>query len=218
MSSLFYISKNKKRYVAFFSSVGIHAFFILVASTILILNISKNNDEVKFESVKRIAVSPINIEQEVKPIEKKVNPTEINYIPVKKIVIMPEIVIPDVNVKKIDNVLPDDLINETLINEPIEELFAKVDEIEGSIDVSDTKNEIFQPEPKYPIFLQQKNISGSVKVEFIINKEGRTGKIRIIETSHPGFNRPVVEALKKWKYGPQKEELKDIKLFRFKLS
>ena len=116
------------------------------------------------------------------------------------------------------DILPDDLIDETLINEPIEELFAKVDEIEGSIDVSDTKNEIFQPEPKYPIFLQQKNISGSVKVEFIINKEGRTGKIRIIETSHPGFNRPVVEAIKKWKYGPQKEELKDIKLFTFKLS
>ena len=218
MKSTFNISKSKKKYVAFFSSIGIHAFFILAASTLLILNISKDDDKVKFESIKRIAVSPINIQHETKPIQKKINPTEVNYIPVKKIVIMPKIVVPDVNIAKIENIKKIDLLDDTLLDEPIEELIVKVDKIEGSIDVSDTKNKTFQPKPEYPLNLQLKNISGSVKVEFLVNKEGGTEKIRIIETSHPGFNRSVVEALKKWKFGPQHKEFTDTTLFTFKTS
>ena len=72
MKSTFNISKSKK-ICRLFSSIGIHAFFILAASTLLILNISKDDDNVKFESIKRIAVSPI-IQHETKPIQKKINP------------------------------------------------------------------------------------------------------------------------------------------------
>ena len=218
MKLTFNISKSKKKYFAFFSSIGIHAFFILAASTLLILNISKDEDKVKFESIKRIAVSPINIQHETKPIQKKINPTEVNYIPVKKIVIMPKIVVPDVDVKKIENIKNIDLLDDTLLDEPIKELIVKVDKIEGSIDISETKNKIFKPKPVYPPDLELKNITGSVKVEFLVSKEGNIKKIRIIETSHPGFNRPVVEALKKWEFGPQQKEFTDTALFTFKIS
>ena len=40
------------------------------------------------------------------------------------------------------------------------------------------QNKTFQPEPEYPLDLQLKNISGSVKVEFLVNKEGVQKKLR----------------------------------------
>ena len=90
---------------------------------------------------------------------------------------MPKIVVPDVDISKIENIKKIDLLDDTLLDEPIEELIVKVDKIEGSIDVSDTKNKTFQPEPEYPLDLQLKNISGSVKVEFLVNKKGVQKKL-----------------------------------------
>ena len=52
---------------------------------------------------------------------------------------MPKIVVPDVDISKIENIKKIDLQDDMLLDEPIEELIVKVDKIEGSIDVSDTK-------------------------------------------------------------------------------
>ena len=85
MKSTLNISKSKNNNMSpFFRLLELHAFFILAASTLLILNVSKDDEKVTFESIKRIAVSPINIQNETKPIQKKINPTEVNYIPVEK--------------------------------------------------------------------------------------------------------------------------------------
>jgi TonB family protein len=46
-----------------------------------------------------------------------------------------------------------------------------------------------QPRPRYPATLQSAGVAGTVLVEFVIDTIGRVeaGSVRIIESSHPGF-------------------------------
>ena len=66
---------------------------------------------------------------------------------------------------------------------------------------------IYQPMPKFPIELRGKGISAELLVQFTVTKEGSTKDIKIITTSHKGFNNTSINAIKKWKFEPLNDEV-----------
>lgn len=62
----------------------------------------------------------------------------------------------------------------------------------------------FQGAPYYPEVLKRNRISGTVRLEFVINSKGRTERIRVLSTTHPLFGPPAIEAIKGWRFEPGK--------------
>ncbi len=61
---------------------------------------------------------------------------------------------------------------------------------------------ILQIAPVYPSPMKRANIRGKVIAEFIVTKNGRVVRIDIVESSHHEFERPVMEALRRWQFEP----------------
>lgn len=207
MKSAYSKSKNKKGFLAFISSILFHLILIAGASIFVMLKLPKNSDAIKFESNKRppslnvqIKKIPVNIKQEIKPLEME-------YIPVKTIVQMPKILIPDVSVEMVDTVEMIEIEDNTLFDDITVELTIPSEEIKESLDLSSPTTPLFQPKPEFPYELRDRGVSGEVLIQFVINKEGRTSEIKIIKTTHPAFSKSSVDAIKKWRYESREEEV-----------
>jgi protein TonB len=61
---------------------------------------------------------------------------------------------------------------------------------------------VLQTAPLYPLALKREGSSGVVKVEFVVDTDGRVLEPFVIETSHSGFNDAAVSAVLKWKFRP----------------
>jgi TonB family protein len=59
---------------------------------------------------------------------------------------------------------------------------------------------ILQTAPQYPYELRQKKIEGTVSVLFIVDETGRVVNPRIETSPNPGFERPVLEAVRQWRF------------------
>lgn len=60
--------------------------------------------------------------------------------------------------------------------------------------------------PLYPWALHETNISGSVVVEMIIDDTGRVAEAKVVESTHPEFEVPTLEAVKKWQFTPGRKD------------
>lgn len=63
----------------------------------------------------------------------------------------------------------------------------------------------YTPEPKFPFELLKARVVGIVRVQFIVRKDGTTTDIRIVQSSDPRLNDPVITALEKWTFHPGKK-------------
>ena len=61
---------------------------------------------------------------------------------------------------------------------------------------------IFQASPNYPADLRGKKLEGVVTLTFTVDADGKVGESRVEKSSHPSFDKPALEALKKWKFEP----------------
>jgi TonB family protein len=61
---------------------------------------------------------------------------------------------------------------------------------------------ISRPPPQYPFELKQAGITGTVIVEFTIEKDGSVSHILIVRSPNPLFSAAVVAAVSKWKFEP----------------
>lgn len=61
---------------------------------------------------------------------------------------------------------------------------------------------IFQGEPTYPPELKRNGISGEVRLQFWIRKNGTTDKIKVLRSSNPAFEEPTIRAVRKWRFEP----------------
>jgi protein TonB len=59
---------------------------------------------------------------------------------------------------------------------------------------------ILQPAPQYPWELRQRKVEGTVSVLFIVDETGRVVNPRIETSPNPGLDRPVLEAVRQWKF------------------
>ena len=210
--------KNKKHYIALTSSISFHLIFILGASALVMISLPEKTDEIKFQSQKKEAIIQVQIEKNPVDINKEIKPLDLVYIPVIKVIKMPEIQIPNIDLDMVDPNKVIEVVDETLFDEPKNELLLLSEEVMGSLDLSPELHSIYQPEPKYPSELRNKQISGNVLVQFTVDQEGLPKKIKIIESSHLGFNSSVIDAIRKWKYEPIKEEVVLEYPFTFKLE
>jgi len=61
---------------------------------------------------------------------------------------------------------------------------------------------VFQAAPRYPLVLKREGQAGRVKVEFVVNTDGRVLDAQVVESSHHGFNEAAITAVSKWKFRP----------------
>lgn len=69
---------------------------------------------------------------------------------------------------------------------------------------------LMQIAPMYPPDLKRAGVRGQVVAEFIVTKEGRVVKIMIKSSTHAEFNRPVMDALRRWQFEPGVKDDKNV--------
>ncbi len=60
----------------------------------------------------------------------------------------------------------------------------------------------FQPAPIYSTSLKSRMITGIVKVEFVVDTEGRVRNASVVETINCGFDAATLAAVAKWRFRP----------------
>lgn len=66
--------------------------------------------------------------------------------------------------------------------------------------------------PSYPSALRAAGISGSVTVEFIIEKTGDVSHVRVVRSSNPGFEDAAVAAILGWKFQPGRKQGRPVRV------
>lgn len=94
------------------------------------------------------------------------------------------------------------------------EIYTKVDE-----NPAPTKT----VKPNYPASLKSEGVSGLVAVQIVIDEKGEVVDAKATKSSHPDFEKPALDAIKKWKFKPAKKDGKEVKVrvtipFRFNLE
>ncbi len=56
--------------------------------------------------------------------------------------------------------------------------------------------------PRYPVPLKQAHVTGTVKIHFLITREGKVKHPRILRSPHPLFSHSTMEAVRKWEFSP----------------
>ena len=77
-----------------------------------------------------------------------------------------------------------------------------------TFDVSELEKKpeaISQVAPVYPGELRKAKIEGSVTLVFILNEDGRVEEPRVENSSQPEFEKPALEAIRKWRFRPGKK-------------
>ena len=92
----------------------------------------------------------------------------------------------------------------------------KMDAVFSLSELDQRPRPVYQPSPRYPPELQRKGVQGSVTVAFIVDSDGRVTRAKVQKSSHPGFNRAALKAVKRWKFEPGKREGKAVQ-FRMRV-
>lgn len=72
-----------------------------------------------------------------------------------------------------------------------------------SLDELDQKpRAVFQASPLYPAEMRGKKIEGSVSIIFIVDPNGRPVELKVLKSTHPAFEKPAMDAVKRWKFEP----------------
>jgi len=95
-----------------------------------------------------------------------------------------------------------------------------------AFDVSDLEKRpeaVSQIAPAYPAELRKAKIEGSVTLVFVLSEEGRVEDPRVEQSSRPEFERPALEAIRKWRFRPGMKDGQPVRTYvripmRFRVS
>jgi len=76
---------------------------------------------------------------------------------------------------------------------------------QDAFDVSELEKKpeaVSQVAPAYPAELRKAKIDGSVTLAFVLSEEGRVEEPRVENASRPEFEKPALEAIRKWRFKP----------------
>lgn len=79
-------------------------------------------------------------------------------------------------------------------------------------DVEEKPRPVRQIEPVYPAELKRRKIGGRVDIEFIVDQQGNVLNPKVTRTDHPDFDRPALDAIRRWKFTPGKQGGKAVKV------
>lgn len=69
-------------------------------------------------------------------------------------------------------------------------------------DVDQAPRLLAQVSPLYPSEMRGKKVEGLVSVVFVVDADGKVSNARVEESSHAAFEKPALDAVKKWKFEP----------------
>ena len=203
-----YRTKKKQKKVALTASIIFHSVLIIIASTYVIIH--NLDTPPKFISALKIGMDS--------------NDENDKSVPLKMIT-LPKM---DVD-KKIDKEMEDFVVEVPLITDDIIkktepsdsgtityedisefkpiEIYNEKSEQNKSVSGIDKKAEVIsQPMPIYPRNLDGRKIEGHVVLQFIIDKDGKTKEIEVLESTNKLFAKSSINAVKEWKFEPAQDE------------
>lgn len=68
-------------------------------------------------------------------------------------------------------------------------------------------------QPVYPPELRRMRVSGEVTLKFVVTSEGKTTRISVEESSHPGFEEPSKRAVRTWRFQPGEKDGKAVSVW-----
>jgi len=82
---------------------------------------------------------------------------------------------------------------------------------------------VSQVAPAYPPELRKAKIEGTVTLVFVLSEEGRVEEPRIENSSRPEFEKPALEAIRKWRFRPGEKDGQAVRTYirvpmRFRVS
>jgi periplasmic protein TonB len=72
---------------------------------------------------------------------------------------------------------------------------------------------ITQIAPTYPRELIKAKVEGVVTLVFIVSEEGRVEDLRVENSTHPEFEKPALEAFRKWRFRPGEKDGQRVRTF-----
>jgi TonB family protein len=84
-----------------------------------------------------------------------------------------------------------------------------------SASAQDTRKVVSKPAPAYPDIARRISLTGTVKLQIVIGKDGRVKDVNVIG-GHPILINAAVDAVKNWKYEPGPSESTTNVQFDFK--
>jgi protein TonB len=97
---------------------------------------------------------------------------------------------------------------------------------QDAFDVSDLEKRpeaVSQVAPAYPAELRKARIEGVVTLVFVLNETGRVEDPRVENASRPEFEKPALEAIRKWRFRPGEKDGQPVRSYvripmRFRVS
>jgi len=85
-------------------------------------------------------------------------------------------------------------------------LGADMDQAFSMADLDQKPRAVYQPAPVYPAALRSRKIDGVVTVIFIVDANGKVANAKVEKSSDPAFDKPALDAVRKWKFEPAMKE------------
>jgi protein TonB len=97
---------------------------------------------------------------------------------------------------------------------------------DDAFDVSDLEKRpeaVSQVAPTYPAELRKAKIEGLVTVVFVLGEDGRVEEPRVENSSRPEFEKPALDAIRKWRFRPGMKDGQAVRTYiripmRFRVS
>lgn len=95
-----------------------------------------------------------------------------------------------------------------------------------TFDVSDLEKRpevISSVPPQYPVELRKAKVEGAVTLVFVLGEDGHVEDLRVENSSRPEFEKPALDAVRRWKFRPGMKDGEPVRTFmklpiRFRFS
>jgi periplasmic protein TonB len=87
---------------------------------------------------------------------------------------------------------------------------------EDAFDVADLEKRpepVSQVAPTYPAELRKAKVDGVVSLVFVLDETGRVEDPRVENSSRPEFEKPALEAIRKWRFSPGQKDGKAVRTY-----
>ena len=85
-----------------------------------------------------------------------------------------------------------------------DEAGAAAESVFSIADLDQAPRVVYQPAPEYPNELRHKKIAGTVYLLFLVDQGGRVTTPIVQKSTNPAFERPALQAVKRWRFEPGK--------------
>lgn len=83
----------------------------------------------------------------------------------------------------------------------------------SAADLEERPQPTAQTPPTYPSELRKAKVEGSVTITFVVDETGRVEDARVEKSSHPEFEKPGLEAIRKWRFRPGRKDGQPVRTY-----